>query len=73
MTQKNSTGLPLSALVKFVAVCARVCWYCHQSVGTDVVALPDFLLEPEDQCLDLFDLESDLSGALSDDELVDVP
>ena len=42
--------VPLSALVKFVAVCVRVYWYCHQSGGTDVVDLPDVLL-PEGQYL----------------------
>ena len=34
--------------------------------------LPDVLL-PEGQYLDMFDLESDLSGDLPDDELVEVP
>ena len=34
--------------------------------------LPDVLL-PEDQYLDMFDSESELSGDLSDDELVAVP
>ena len=46
--------------------------YCPQSGGTDVVDLPDFLL-PEGQCLFMFDSESDHSGDLSDDELVEVP
>ena len=28
----SATGcVPLSALVKYVAVCVRVCWYCHQT------------------------------------------
>ena len=41
----SSTGrVPLSALVKYVAVCVRVCRYCHQSGGTYVVDLPDVLL-----------------------------
>ena len=61
---------PWSSLL--VAVCVRVCWYCHQSGGTDVVELPDVLL-PEAHCLDMFDSESDLSCDLSDDELVEVP
>ena len=39
--------------------------------GTDVVDLPDILL-PEDQCLDMFDSESDISGDNSEDELVEV-
>ena len=43
----------------------------HQSGGTDVVDLPDILL-PEDQYLDMFDSESDMSGDNSDDELVEV-
>ena len=37
-----------------------------------MVDLPDVLL-PEGQNLDMFDPESDLSGDLSDDELVEVP
>ena len=48
------------------------CWYCHQSGSSDVVDLPDVLL-PEGQCLDMFDSESDHSGDLSDDEVVEVP
>ena len=61
--------VPLSALVKYVAVCVRVCWYCHQSGGTDVVDLPDILL-PVGQYLDMFDSESeaDLPGTSSDEE-----
>ena len=64
---------PLSALVKYVAVCVRVCWYCHQSGGTDVVDLPDILL-PAGQYLDLFDSESetDVPSDSSDEELVEV-
>ena len=63
----------LSALVKYVAVCVRVCWYCHQSGGTDVVDLPDILL-PAGQYLDLFDSESetDVPSDSSDEELVEV-
>ena len=59
------------ALVKrYVAVCVRVFRSCHQrSGGTDV---PDVLL-PEGQYLDMFDSESDLSGDLSFDELIEVP
>ena len=34
-------------------------------------SLPDILL-PEDQCLDMFDSESDISGDNSEDELVEV-
>ena len=51
----------------------RVCWYCHQSGGTDVVDLPDILL-PAGQYLDMFDSESetDLPGTSSDEELVEV-
>jgi len=56
----------------WVAICVRVCWHCHQSGGTDVVDLPDVLL-PDGQYLDMFDSESDHSGDLSDDELVEVP
>ena len=45
----SSTGrVPLSVLVKYVAICVRVGRQCHQSGGTDVVGLPDILL-PEDQ------------------------
>ena len=29
--------VPILALVNYVAVCVRVCWYCHQSGGVDVV------------------------------------
>ena len=36
-----------------------------------MVDLPDILL-PEDQCLDMFDSESDISGDNSEDELVEV-
>ena len=56
-----------SAIVKFVAVCVRVCWSCYRSGGTDVVDLPDILL-PAGQYLDMFDSESDLSGDLSDSD-----
>ena len=49
-----------------------VCRCCHQSGATDVVDLPGVLL-PEGQYLDMFDPESDVSGDLSDDELVEVP
>ena len=63
--------VPLSVLVKYVAICVRVCQQCHQSGGTDVVDLPDVLL-PEDQYLDMFDWETDVSGDCSDDELVEV-
>ena len=37
----------LSALVKHVAVRVRVCWFCHQSGGTDVVDLPADVLLPD--------------------------
>ena len=68
----SSTGrVPLSVLVKYVAICVRVGRQCHQSGGTDVVDLPDVLL-PEDQYLDMFDSESDISGDNSEDELVEV-
>ena len=70
----SATGcVPLSALVKYVAVCVRVCWYCHQSGGTDVVDFPDILL-PAGQYLDLFDSESetDVPSDSSDEELVEV-
>ena len=66
----SATGcVPLSALVKYVAVCVRVCWYCHQTGGTDVVDLPDILL-PAGQYLDLFDSESetDVPSDSSDEE-----
>ena len=66
----SATGcVPLSALVKYVAVCVRVCWYCHQSGGTDVVDLPDILL-PAGQYLDMFDSESetDLPGTSCDED-----
>ena len=66
-----STGrVPLPVLVKYVAICVRVGRQCHQSGGTDVVDLPDILL-PEDQYLDMFDSESDISGDNSEDELVE--
>ena len=69
----SATGcVPLSALVKYVAVCGRVCWHCHQAGGTDVVDLPDVWL-PDGQYLDMFDSESDHSGDLSDYELVEAP
>ena len=68
----SSTGrVPLPVLVKYVAICVCVGRQCHQSGGTGVVDLPDILL-PEDQHLDLFDSESDVSGDDSDDELVEV-
>ena len=70
----SATGcVPLSALVKYVAVCVRVCWYCHQSGGTDVVDLPDILL-PAGQYLDLFasESETDVPSDSSDEELVEV-
>ena len=70
----SATGcVPLSALVQYVAVCVRVCWYCHQSGGTDVVDLPDILL-PAGQYLDMFDSESepDVPSDSSDEELVEV-
>ena len=70
----SATGcVPLSALVKYVAVCVRVCWYCHQSGGNDVVDLPDILL-PAGQYLDMFDSESetDVPSDSSDEELVEV-
>ena len=71
-----STGrVPLPVLVKYVAICVRICVrvgrQCHQSGGTDVVDLPDILL-PEYQYLDMFDSESDISGDNSEDELVEV-
>ena len=44
----------------------------YPSGGTDVVDLPDVLL-PEAQYVDMFDSESDSSGDLSDEELVEVP
>ena len=43
----------------------------RKACGTDVVDLPDILL-PEDQYLDMFDSESDISGDNSEDELVEV-
>ena len=47
-------------------------WPCvFVSVGTDEVDLPDILL-PAGQYLDMFDFESDLFGASSDEELVEV-
>ena len=69
----NKVCVPLSALVKYVAVCVRVCWYCHQTGGTDVVDLPDILL-PAGQYLDMFDSESetDVPSDSSDEELVEV-
>ena len=67
----SSTGrVPLPVLVKYVAICVRVGHQCH-SGGTDVVDLPD-ILHPEDQYLDMFDSESDMSDDNSDDELVEV-
>ena len=67
----STERVPLSALVKYVGVCVRFCRSCHQSGNTDVVDLPDVLL-PEGQYLDMFDSESDPSGDLSDDVLVEV-
>jgi len=68
----SATGrVALSALANYVAVCVRVHWYCHQSDGTDVMDFPDVLL-PENVCLDIFDLESDHSGDLSNEKLVEV-
>ncbi len=61
-------------MVKFVALCVRVCWSCHRSGGSDVVDIPEVFLNPDDY-LDLFDSESDMSGDLatsSSDELVEV-
>ena len=70
-----STGrVPLPVLVKYVAT---ICESCRSTMppglvrGTDVVDLPDILL-PEDQYLDMFDSESDISGDNSEDELVEV-
>ena len=45
---------------------------CHQSGTTVVVDLPDVLLQ-EGQYLIMIDSESDLSGGLPDDELVEIP
>ena len=67
-TAFNWQGPRLPVLVKCVAICVRVGRQCHQSGGTDVVDLPDVLL-PEDQYLDMFDSESDISGDNSEDEL----
>ena len=67
----SSGRVSLSVLVKYAAVCVRVCRSCHQSGGTDVVDLPDVLI-PEGHFLDMFELESNLSGDLSDDKLVEV-
>jgi hypothetical protein len=71
-----ATGrVPLPVFVKYVAVCVRVCWFCHRSGGTNVVAIPDVFL-PADAYLYMFDSESDSSGDLghsdSDAELVEV-
>ena len=68
----SATGcVPLSALVKYVAVYVLVSWHCHQSGGIDEVDLPNILL-PAGQYLNMFDSESDLSGASSDANLVEV-
>ena len=70
----SSTGhIPLSAWVKFLVVCVRVCWYCHQSDGRDGVDLPAVLL-PEGQYLDTVCLIGTpiILVGLSDDELVQV-
>jgi hypothetical protein len=72
-----ATGrVPPPVLVNYVAVCVRVCWSCHRSGGTDVVAIPDVFL-PADAYLDMFDSESNSSGDLGhsdfDAELVEVP
>ena len=56
-------GVPLAALVKYVAMCVHVCWSCHQSGGSDEVDLPNILLAAG-QYLDAFDLDSDPSGNL---------
>ena len=55
-----------------VARSIHVCRCCHQSGGSGVVDLPDVLLL-DGQYLDMFDSESNVSGDLSDDELVEVP
>lgn len=64
----------LPSVVKFVAQCVRVCWSCHRSGGTDIVDIPEVILDP-DHYLDLFDSESDMSSDLassSSDEFVEV-
>jgi hypothetical protein len=51
-----------------------VCWSCHRSGGTDIVDIPEVILDP-DHYLDLFDSESDMSSDLassSSDEFVEV-
>jgi hypothetical protein len=61
-------------LVKFVAICVRVCWSCHRCGGSDVVDIPEVVLNPNDY-LDMFDSDSDMSGGLatsSSDEFVEV-
>jgi hypothetical protein len=61
---------PAFMMVKFVAVCLRVCWSCHRFGGTDVVEIPNVFL-PAEEYLDMFDSESDSSGDLghSDSDL----
>jgi len=51
------------AAVKFVVVCVRVAWACHQSGGPGVQSAMPPALVHEDPYLDLFDSESeDVSG-----------
>ena len=60
----SSGRVTLPSIVKFVALCVRVCWSCHRSGGTDVIEIPEVVLNPDDY-LDLFDSESDMSGDLA--------
>jgi hypothetical protein len=48
--------VPVPVLVKYVAVCVRVCWSCHRLGGIDVVEIPDVFL-PAEEYLDMFDSE----------------
>jgi len=60
-------ALPATGRVSLLALCK----YVSMCPCTHVLDLPDVLLL-EDQCLDMFDLESDHSADLPDETLVEV-
>jgi len=43
----NSGHLQHHAVVKFVALCVRVGWFCHHAGGSDVVEFPEVILDPD--------------------------
>jgi len=67
----DSGRLSMHAVVRYIALCVRVCWFCHSSgSGLYPVPLPPVLQAPDS--LDMFDSESDFSAELaSEDELVE--